>query len=54
MEKLSNYEVVELEFALRHYIRYCNEKGLEQTRQDMLNLKEKIAHADIYLSPFNT
>lgn len=54
MKELENYYCIELIYALRYYIVYCDAKGLVQTGAEMRKLLKWIKESEIYLKPFNT
>lgn len=52
MKELDNYCVVELQFALRHYIKYCYDKGLIWASKEMQRLLAEIRNSRVFLQPF--
>ena len=50
---LENYYAVELIFALRRYIVYCDDKGMICTAAEMRKLLAELERSEIYLKPFN-
>lgn len=54
MNELESYYVIELIFALRHYIEFCDAKGLLYTSKEMQHLLDEIRNSRVFLQPFNT
>lgn len=54
MKELESYYVVELTFALRHYIEHCDAKGMFCTSKEMQHLLAEIRNSRVFLQPFNT
>lgn len=54
MKELESYYVIELTFALRHYIEHCDAKGMLWTSKEMQHLLAEIRNSRVFLQPFNT
>ena len=54
MNELESYYVIELTFALRHYLEFCEAKGLFYTAKEMQHLLAEIRNSRVFLQPFNT